>query len=282
MQAVLVNDAEDLKNAEAFLVVGVPNFVYSDVISPMALQQTLVELMKDAEERDNRRRQSPYSNALTGQRGLSEMDYMVGGVGGGIGSPAELRSAVEELTGEEDLFLYSRSGVTLARGERATYNVFSGGVSYEHLYEWDVPDTSRVNSMGGIENAYNAPDAGRATLNSVWHSLRLKNSTKFPWTSAPAKVISGTKPISQDTLPYTPKGATSNLKLTVATDLRASREEREIGRQENAPHRPGYRYDLVTVEGTLKVKNYKSKDVPLEIRKQLSRRGPHGLGRRAL
>ena len=31
----------------------------------------------------------------------------------------------------------------------------------------------------------------------------------------------------------------------------------------------GYEYDLVTVEGTLKVKNYKPKDVRLNIRKTL-------------
>lgn len=268
MQAILVNDAEDLKNAEAFFVVGVPNFAYSDMASPMALQQTLVELMKDAEERDNRRRQSLYSNALAGQMVVSGGAAMA--VTDAVSAP-DLRSAVEELTGapEEDLFLYTRSGVTLARGERATYNVFSGGISYEHLYEWDVPDTSRVNAFGNVEASYNTPEAARGAMNSVWHSLRLKNSTKFPWTSAPAIVISGTKPVAQDTLPYTPRGATSNLRLTVATDLRASHEEREIARQENAPHRAGYRYDLVTVEGTLEVKNYKSKDVPLEIRKQL-------------
>ena len=82
-------------------------------------------------------------------------------------------------------------------------------------------------------------------------------------------VISGTQPISQDTLAYTPKGATSNLKLTIATDIRTSHDEREVARQQNIARRRGYSYDEVTVEGTLKIKNYKTKDVHLSVTKTL-------------
>src|SRR5262249_24186401 len=103
----------------------------------------------------------------------------------------------------------------------------------------------------------------------VWHSIRLKNTTKFPWTSAPAMVISGVKPMSQDTLPYTPKTATTNLKITVATDIRSSHEEREVARQQNVQRRHGYEMDLVTVEGKLKLKNYKSKEARVDVKKTL-------------
>jgi len=82
-------------------------------------------------------------------------------------------------------------------------------------------------------------------------------------------VISGDKPVSQDTLPYTPKGAASTLKITIATDIRASHEEREVARQQEVNHRRGYNYDLVTVEGRLKVRNYKTKEVRLSIGKSL-------------
>jgi hypothetical protein len=172
-------------------------------------------------------------------------------------------AAGEELQGtqEEDLFLYSRKNATLARGERATYNVFSETVNCEHLYEWNLEDQPRVDGFGNPQN--NSTD--RSAKDNIWHSLRLKNSTKFPWTSAPSMVISGTKPISQDTLPYTPKGASSSLKITIATDIRASHEENEAERQPAAQRRHNYNYDQVTVEGKLKIKNYKSKDVRLTI-----------------
>ena len=259
MQAVLVNDAEDLKDTDLFFVVGVPNFAYSNVPSPMALQQSLLEFMQAASRKDDM--SARYSNAITGQ-------MTMGGVIGGLGQEAapSFATTTQELQGaqEEDLFLYSRKNVTLARGERATYNVFSETVNYEHIYEWNLEDQPRVDGFGNAQNNVNS-GSDRGTKDNIWHALRLKNTTKFPWTSAPTMVISGTKPLSQDTVPYTPKGATSSLKLTVATDIRASHEENEVERQKDLQRRRNYNYDQVTVEGTLTIKNYKSKEVRLSI-----------------
>ena len=258
MQAVITNDAEDIQDADLFFVVGVPNFAYANLASPMSLQESLVDFLRDAKDK---KPLNMISNVLQGQ--VLALDEAA------PSAPISLTPAVDELSSapEEDLFLYNRSGVTLARGERATYNVFSGNVTYEHIYNWEVEDQPRVDAYGNVINNPNVQDANRA--DSVWHAIRLKNSTKFPWTSAPALVISGDKPISQDTLSYTPKSASSTLNITVATDLRASHEEREIARQQDLTHRPNYVYELVTVEGKLKVKNYKAKPVRLSIGKTL-------------
>ncbi|MGA2922123.1 MAG: hypothetical protein ABSE28_13505 [Candidatus Sulfotelmatobacter sp.] len=257
MQSVLVNDAEDLKDTDLFFAVGVPNFAYANVPSPMALEQSLLDFMQAAARKDDTK--ARYSNALTGQAIGALLDFE---------APAapSLATTVGELPGtqEEDLFLYSRKNVTLARGERATYNVFSDTVSYEHIYEWNLEDQPRVDGFGIPQNNLNS-GSDRSTKDDIWHALRLKNTTKFPWTSAPSMVISGTNPLSQDTLPYTPKGATSSLKLTVATDIRASHEENEVERQKDVQRRRNYNYDQVTIEGTLTIKNYKSKEVRLSI-----------------
>jgi hypothetical protein len=261
MQAVLVDDAEDLKDTDLFFVVGVPNFAYANVPSPMALQQSLLDFMQAAARRNDTN--GLYSNALTGQR-------LIGGVANGLGDAdseaPSFASTIQELQGaqEEDLFLYNRKNVTLGRGERATYNVFSEIVSYEHIYEWNLEDQPRVDGFGNALNNSNS-GADRSTKDSIWHALRLKNTTKFPWTSAPTMVIAGTKPLSQDTVSYTPKGATSSLKLTVATDIRASHEENEVDRQKDVQRRRSHNYDEVTVEGTLTVRNYKGKEVRLSI-----------------
>ena len=256
MQAVLVNDAEDLKDTDFFFVVGVPNFAYSNIPSPMALQQSLLEFMQAASSRGDM--SGRYSNALMAQKTEGDMS------GFGPAAPS-FAATTEELQGvqEEDLFLYSRKNVTLARGERATYNVFSETVNCQHIYEWNLEDQPRVDGFGNAQNINSGSD--RSTKDNVWHSLRLKNTTKFPWTSAPTMVISGTRPLSQDTLPYTPKNASSNLKLTVATDIRVSHEENEVERQKELQRRRNYNYDQVTVEGKLTIKNYKSKEVRLSI-----------------
>jgi|CZKK01.1.fsa_nt_gi hypothetical protein len=258
MQSVLVDDAEDLKDTDLFFVVGVPNFAYANVPSPMALQQSLLEFMQAASRKDDM--SARYSNAIAGQMTIG------GVVDFGAAAAPDFASAIEELQGaqEEDLFLYSRKNVTLGRGERATYNVFSETVNCEHIYEWNLEDQPRVDGFGNAQNNSN-PAGDRSTKDNIWHALRLKNTTKFPWTSAPTMVISGTKPLSQDTVPYTPKGATSSLKLTVATDIRASHEENEVDRQKDVQRRRSHNYDEVTIEGTLTIKNYKSKDVRLSI-----------------
>ncbi len=254
MQAVLVNDAEEMQNTDVFFVVGVPNFAYSHVLSPMALQQQLFDFIRDASAVNAASR--PYSNAIMGQ---ARGEFMKAAAADSAG----FESLFEELQGspEEDLFLYGRKGVTLAKGQRATYNVFSDTVSYEHVYQWDIRDQPRVDGFGNVQNQ-NPNDSSE---NSIWHSLRLKNATRFPWTSAPAMVISGTKPLSQETLAYTPKGATTNLKLTIATDIRATQNEKEVARQQEIQRRRNYSYDQVTVGGTLTIKNYKSKEVRLAI-----------------
>ena len=128
MQAVVMDDAEDLKDADVFFVVGVPNFAYSNTPSPMSLQQNLLAFMQDAERRDSGRLRS-YSNAIGGQIVALEEDPS------SYPSAPSFAQTITELSGapEEDLFLYTRSGVTLGRGERAMYKVFSGSVAYEHI-----------------------------------------------------------------------------------------------------------------------------------------------------
>lgn len=268
MQAVLVNDVEDLADADVFFVVGFPNFAFSDVISPMALQQTLAQFISSLEGggQQYRERYGRLSNVMTQSARVVSLD----GFYDGEVPPEFSYSATEGLPGapEEDLFLYSRQKVNLAKGERGSYVVFTDKVAYEHIYEWEIPDTSGVNSSGYVEDRRS--DQTKDVKDNVWHSLRLTNSTKYPWTTAPAMVMSDTKPMSQDILNYTAKGARGSLKMTVATDISADKQETEIARQPDALRRQGRSFDAVTVEGVLKVKNYKTTNVKLSINKMLT------------
>jgi len=259
MQAVLTNDVEDISGAEVVFVVGVPNFRFADMWSPMALRQSLAEFLQSATaQRDDR---NQFSNALVSQMTMRE------DMAAAPRLPGDFSANVEEPQGapEEDLFLYKRTNVTLAKGERATYNLFAADVPFEHLYEWEVIDNPRVDVYGNPTPSYGNNQSPEKFSNVVWHSLRLRNSTKFPWTSGPGMVISGVQALSQDTLVYTPKGASTNLKMTVATDVRVDKKELEVGREARVLQRNGNNYDAVTVEGTLKLKNFKAKDIRLVI-----------------
>ncbi|QUW03743.1 hypothetical protein J8C06_04740 [Chloracidobacterium validum] len=261
MQAVVINDAEDIDNAEVFFVVGFPNFAFARVISPLALQQSLAGFLSSVQRRSTGENENVMSNAIMAQRpaayrpgpAMTDEDLAIGGA---------IEGAAQS---EEDLFLYGRQNVTLAKGERAAYGVFSGRVSYENVYEWDVADTLPIRPYD------TRPDSPpETTAEKVWHMLRLTNTLKLPWTTAPALVVRGNQPLAQEVLNYTPDGATTSLRLTLATDIRVSRAEQEVKRENDAITINRTTYSIVTIAGTLKLKNYKSTDVRMLVRKNIA------------
>ncbi len=261
MKATLINDIENLENVDAFFVVGYPNFMYADILSPLALDQVLSQFIAGLEAGGRRRaeysqmsnimRQSAPAAFREESRNLP-LDYGYAAIKGVPGAS------------EEDLFLYHKKGISLNKGERAYYHIFSQEVDYKHIYEWNVPDTLNVDPRG-----YQQSRQPQTDREQVWHSIKLENSTDYPWTTAPALTVSGWKPLAQDTINYTPKTTKTNLKLTVATDIKTNRREYEMERQRDVRL---YRssYDLVTVKGELYIKNAKSKDVTMEIKKKVT------------
>jgi hypothetical protein len=259
MKAVLINDVEDLEEAEVFFVVGYPNFVYADVLSPLTLGQALNQFIGALEGGDRRRNEyGRMANIMRQSVTFAEE------------APASsLDASYATLKGvpgasEEDLFLYHKKGISLNKGERAYYHIFSQQVDYKHIYEWDVPDTINVDPQG-----YQQSGQPEKVPEQVWHSIKLTNSTDYPWTTAPALTISGWKPLAQDIINYTPKGTKTNLKLTVATDIKTNKHEYEMERQRDV-RLYQYSYDLVTVTGELYIKNAKAKDVSMEIKKKIT------------
>jgi len=258
MKSTLINDSEDLENVDVFFVVGYPNFLYADVMSPMALEESITQFIQGL-RREGRQEDAGGLMAITRQRAdfkesgtLSNLDYGYETIKGLPGAA------------EEDLFLYHKEKINIRKGERAYYPIFFDEVDYKHIYEWEIPDTINVDPRG-----YQRSEQQRIEKENVWHSVKLSNSTKYPWTTAPAFVVSGSNPLSQDTLNYTPQNAKANLKLTVATDVKHERHEYEIERQRDVKIY-NHNYDLVTVKGDLSIKNHKNKEITMEIKKRLT------------
>jgi hypothetical protein len=260
MKATVVNDIEDLENVDLFFVVGYPNFIYADILSPLALEESITQFI-EALERGGRRRREEYSRLSNIMRQSVSFDRSERIPRSDYGY-----AAIKGLPGasEEDLFLYNKKGISLGKGERAYYHIFSDKVEYTHIYEWEIPDTIKVDSRG-----HRLSGQEEKEKEQVWHSIKLANSTAYPWTTAPALTTSGWKPLAQDIINYTPKGTRTNLKLTVATDIKTDRHEYEIDRQRDV-RLYRHSYDLVTVKGELYIKNCKAKDLTMEIKKRLT------------
>jgi hypothetical protein len=264
LDAVLANDVEDLSNVDVSFVVGYPNFLYADVPSPLALRQSVANFVQNllaGRRSDSLNRSGPWANTLN-------QSVAYGGAANDAPIlPPELDSAGQPLPGEgnEDLYFYTKSGVTLKKGDRAQFEVFHASVPYEHIYQWDVADTMAVDYNGYRQNPGNLAPPPE---NQIWHTLRLTNNTKQPWTTAPAFTMHGPLPVAQDVLGYAPPGGSSTLKLTVATDLRAEASQTETGRQQ--VNIDNGNFDEITVSGKLKVTSWKPGETCIVIRKSLT------------
>ncbi len=245
-KATLLNDLADLQQADIRLVTGFPNLPSLSLLDPLTSGQSLDQFV----------------SALL-SFGVPQDAGMVGR-GGGL-AMQRARALEGEMPAPipgmpvEDLFIYLLKNVTLKKGDRAYYVLLGSESEYQHIYETVFGDTLQ---------------RGRGALpeepNDVWHTIRFKNTSAQPLTTAIATILKGGEVMGQDTLSYTSAGGDVTLKLSKALDVRAEGMEEEIARQRNALEAEGVSYDLVTVRGTIQIKSFKSEDIRLEVRKFLT------------
>ena len=123
------------------------------------------------------------------------------------------------------------------------------------MYEWSIADT--IESRSRDENAQA----------EIWHSVRLTNDTKIPWTTAPAMTMKDGHLLGQDTLRYAAVGGRTTVRITRAIDVQGEQAEYEVARDRNSESFYGRSYDKVTVRGEIRAINHKREGVRLEIEK---------------
>ena len=259
-KAIVMNEVEDLDGVHLDLISGFPNLMYSDIISPIAMKQDIAQflqsLMRGVTEP---RRGADVMSQVAYQRAAfpAEEGRFAGIV------PAYSTAAVGERA--EDLFLYPLEKVRLAKGEVGYYGLFTEPTPYRHVYQWEIPD------YVSEEDVYGQPRREeREKPEEVWHCLRLKNTTKIPWTTAPAETVEKDQILGQDILRYTNPGGETVLKITQALGVKAQQRELETERQREALKLYGYVYDRVTIRGELAVRNFKDEKIHMEISKTFS------------
>jgi hypothetical protein len=269
LTANLVNDAENLDNADVSLVVGVPNFKYSGLFSPLTSTQTITDFLYLLNnEADNTI--SLTKNILTNQ----SVNYM-----SDKEEPYKENNEPEAFalggTVQEDLFFYRLNSISLPKGGRGLYTVLKEEVPFRHIYESDLDE----NSLSG--QYYNVSSGGEDGFDNtvqkthkVYHSIELENTSKLPWTTGSAMVVNpvdgNTGPLSQDILNYTPMKAKVNVKITEAPDIQVKDAEVETAREERKKIVQKVPYDLITVNATITAKNYKDEDVDLTVRRTVN------------
>ena len=262
-KATIINEAADLDDVQVALITGFPNLRFADVVSPLALKENLAGFLQSLGRGESRPEGAP---AVVTQNVFYGGAAGFGGAMGAREAPAtpDYRAAAAGRTAE-DLFLYPLENVRLEKGEVGYYPLFTESVPYKHIYQWDIPDylneQDRYRQQRGEQ---------RERPEEVWHSLRLENTTKVPWTTAPAETVQNSQILGQDILHYTPPGGETTLRITQAVSVKAEQIEVETARERNAARFYATSYDLVSVEGKLSVRNFQKKSITLEITKRVS------------
>jgi len=259
-KAVVINEACDLDTVTLQLVTGFPHLQFADVVSPLALKENLAQFLQALTRGQSQRgRPNVMSNVMTqsvsfrgsGAEGFAMPEY----------------GAAEAGKVAEDLFFYPVENVQLKKGAVGYYPLFTESVQYKHIYQWNIPDY--VNQQERYVYNRRGEQEGEPE-EEVWHCLRLQNSTKVPWTTAPAETVKEGLILGQDTLNYTPVKGETTLKITQAVSVKAEQLELEIDRRREALRMYGDYFDLITVEGKLSITNFQGKAITLEIVKALS------------
>lgn len=265
-QAELLNEAEDLLDTAVDIVVGVPNFRFRTLPSPLILEQTLRNTLQQAAPQ-LMGQSNAFSNALFSQRAgeshRAAAQAAPQAAAGAFELPAELTAA-----STQDLFVYHLPKQTVRKGERAAMPICEAAETpYRDVYTWNVHikrhDIAAAPSGAGVGSPL------VLAQNEVWRQVELVNNTNVPWTTGAALLMQGQQPLAQELLTYTPPKSVTRVPVTVAIDVRGDLSEQETDRQLKALAWDGHEYAKIVQRATLSLRNYKAEPVEVEIAARL-------------
>jgi len=253
LQATLLNELADLDDVTANLVIGVPTFDFAGTPDPISLQQTMGQLSSYF-QRDSRT-MNAYANSVATQVA-------------GYGTLTAASAPQPEVGGgdrNEDLFVFTVHHVTLKQGQTMVLPVTQCDVKYTDLYTLDLPAIPPHDAVQYFD--YNAQQDIRAATDkaSVYHKIRIVNSAAVPLTTAPALLLKGDRVISQDTMTYTPVGASTDLTIASALNVRTTHKDVEAKNTPNAVNWNNQNYGRVDLIGSVDVDNCEDKPIDIEI-----------------
>lgn len=229
MRGTLRNEAMDLGHADVHFVVGVPHFSDAQTGAPLF---NGTPAMNDAAMLTGSSQSLPWfvDNAPV-NAAMPPAQGALRGIQTGAGDT------------EGEFTIYTKPGLSVRKGENTAVLLFSADVAYEHVYRWQVGQP-------------------------VEHYLRLHNDTSNAWTTGACLMMNGARPLSQDKLRYTARGAAAEVPVAMAINIACSAAETEIDRKLKAytiSEKEGTALDRVEVEGTLTLVNHEGHAAEVRI-----------------
>jgi len=244
LRGTLLNNAEDLIHCDVNFVVGVPHFEHQAYMAPIAVEQAVrsigasvappavrTQIMNRAAIVSNYNTSDQFKASKAKKAAAPARNFKPGGA----------NAPRLDGPGGSDFTVYTVKDMTVRTGERAIVTLFKQKIVYTHIYRW--------NTSGRMQ-----------------HYLQLHNETPSAWTTGPYLAMAGDRPLSQDLLRYTPRGGCAEIPVTAAINIAHSMNEVEVARKLRAHQPDKYKYwDLVTLEGTVKLRNFEKRPVEIVI-----------------
>ena len=262
LQATLLNELTDLEGVTAHLVIGVPTFEFKGTPDPIALSEAAAQLSQYFQE--SSQTAYAFSNAMMTQ--VARMNEVPTPSPQGA---VDLGPEIADQAANEDLYLFTVTGLTLKKGERMVVRVAEFELPYRDLYTLSLPylpPTELQEQLRGQNATQQQAEMARLLrAPKVMHKLRLENTAEAPLTTAPALILKGGKILGQGMLTYTPSGGSVDLPVTAAVNVTVKRSERETGRTPNAANFGGNPYDRVELAGSVELTHLGREAMTVEV-----------------
>lgn len=261
LEATLINELTDISDITAHLVIGVPSFAFKDSVDPISLRQDVARLSSSF--RQDSQTAFGFSNAIMSQQALPSA--------GGRGHRRETAGTMDlgpELGGtkkSEDLYMFTVKHVSLRKGERLVMPIAEYDLSYEDVYALDIPFTPPTEVLRNLNHSQRRDLMRMNAGPKVKHKIRIANTSKHPFTTAPAMIMKDGRIVAQGMMTYTPAGSDVDIELTTAVDISIKKTDNETKRTPNAVSWNGDRYTRIDLEGNITLTNYKEEPVTIEI-----------------
>lgn len=239
-KAVVMNELADLNNVQLELVMGYPALGKYLLPSPVAHYHSLFGFLKElssVDSQNSRREVSLINNCSWYQ--------------------PEEKSDASDLTQAEDLFFYSIPDFTCASGQTVTREIFSGEVSYSHVYTWNIPTQSDIQRWQESRRSHYGSQV--PPPNEVWHCVKVRNSLKTPWTGGVLDCYAEDRLVGRTEITFTADGGSTLVRLNKT--MQAPVQFSETILNENG--------DVSTMEGKLSLANYSDKEMLVIITKEV-------------
>lgn len=231
LRGEVINHLLDFEDAKLHLVVGVPNFAFHKIPSPMVAQKSLTQVTPALQKA-----------APVFYNGFSQTQFTNIAVGNNLAAPANappieqpqpenpenpLGAASARLpdvssTDAGNLHLFEVETVELKKGERAIINLATMELNCQDLVTWDIADTR-------VETAAKEVTPADRAANPLIHYWKIQ-AEETPLTTGAALVMKGDIALSQDKIYYTPRGTFGRFRVGNAIGMTGMAEETVLSR----------------------------------------------------